>query len=263
MGMSEAELGALGLPSMPTIGAGNARQPLGPPQGFYTEQAMVNPALAGFQPYVSGDEWVPAYNLSPADRDRLKARMNAAGLYGTSGYASGTWTQEDANAYQAVLESANGMGVRDAEVVIDNLAESAKRGPRVAGPRAPLVSRVSNPDDIRSVLRKAAYDLTGSRLSDEEEQRLISTYQGQQSAASQAEYAAGGAAPGSSTAVTQEAGMQTFAEAQIESMRPGDVAAHRHLDAFERILGSLGPMVAPTENYTGQGLPNAGSQEVL
>lgn len=239
------------------------RQPLGPPQGFYTEQAAINPQLAGFQPYVNGDEWVPAYNLTPDDRDRLKSRMNAAGLYGTSGYASGTWTQADANAYQIVLESANGMGQRDANVVIDNLANEARKTPRVQGPRAPLVSQVSNPDDIRAVIRKASYDMTGSRLSDEEEQRLISMYQGQQGAVNQAVGAAGGAAPGSTTTVTQEAGMANFANAQVERLRPGDVAAHRHLDAFEKILQSMGTMVPETPTYGGEGLPKATGEKVL
>jgi hypothetical protein len=261
----EDPLAAFGIqmPVMPTIGAGNARQPLGPPQGFFTEQAAANPALAGFQPYVNGDEWVPGYTLSFDDRDRLKSRMNAAGLYGTTGYQSGSWTAEDANAYQTVLESANGMGQRDPEVVIDNLANEARKTPRVKGPRAPLVSRITNPDDIRAVIRQSAYDLTGSRLSDEEEQRLISMYQGQQGASSQAEYAAGGAAPGSATTVTQEASPQNFAAAQIERMRPGEVASHRHLDAFEKILQSMGTLAPETPTFAGEGLPKTAGEKVL
>lgn len=246
------------LATAPSITEISPRQPLGPPQGFFTDQKAARPELAGFIPYVNGDEWVPAFNLSPEDRDRLKARMNAAGLYGTSGYQSGTWTAADANAYQTVLESANGMGERDAEVVIDNLANESRKGTRVQGPRAPLVSRISNPDDIRAVIRQSAYDLTGSRLSDEEEQRLISMYQGSQQAESQGEYGAAGGAPGSSATVIQAAGMENFANAQIERMRPGDVAAHRHLDAFEKILGSMGTLAPETPTYAGEGLPKAG-----
>lgn len=261
--MSEAELAKLGIPPMPALGqTTSARQPLGPPQGYYQEQAIIDPARAGFQPYVNGDEWVPS-TFAPDDRDRLKAQMNAAGLYGTEGYTSGTWTPDDARAYQLVLESANGMMVRDADVVINQMAEEARRSPRAKGPRAPLVSRVSNPDDIRAVIRQAAYDLTGSRLSDEEEARLISLYQGQQGAADAAEYAAAGGPAGSSATVAQAAGVQNFAEAQIEKLRPGDVAAHRHLDAFERILQSMGTMVDTPETYGGQGLPSTQGTEVL
>lgn len=250
----------LNLGPIPTISAGNARQPLGPPQGFYTEQAIADPKLAGFEPYVNGDEWVPAYTYSPEDRDRLKSRMNAAGLYGTTGYSSGTWTADDARAYQTVLESANGMGQRDADVVIDNLANSARAGARVQGPKAPLVSRITNPDDIRAVLRQSAYDLTGSRLSDADEQRLIAAYQGQQTAADQAANAGAGGAPGSATTVTNEASMQNFANAQIEQMRPGDVATHRHLAAFEKILQSMGTLAPETPTYAGGGMGKGGGE---
>ena len=37
MGMSEAELKAMGLPSMPSVGQVSPRQPLGPPQGYYQD----------------------------------------------------------------------------------------------------------------------------------------------------------------------------------------------------------------------------------
>lgn len=249
-------LAGINIAAPPMISSGNVRQPLGPPQAYYTEQAMFNPALAGFQPYVDGDEGTPGYSMSSDDRDRLKSRMNAAGLYGSEGYTSGSWNPDDARAYKYVLETANMMGQRDAEVVIDNLASEATKGARIQGPRAPLVSRVSNPDDIRAVLRETAYSLTGSRLSNEEEQRLISAYQATQGASNQAEYAAGGGAPGSTSTVTNAASPQSFAEAQIEQMRPGEVASHRHLDAFEKILGSMGSLASETPTYQGAGLPN-------
>jgi hypothetical protein len=258
-------LAGLGIAPPPSIAAGNARQPLGPPTGFFQEQAAVNPALAGFSPYLQGDEWVPAYSMSPEDRDRLKARMNAAGLYGSSGYQSGSWTADDANAYQQVLESANGMGQRDPNVVIDNIAQEVRKGPRVAGPRAPLVSHVSNPDTIRAVLRDSAFSLTGSRLSDDDEQRLISLYQGQQQSASQAAYAAGETSPagGAGGTITDPASVQAFANAQIEKARPEDVATHRYIGAFNKILGSMGTLANATPTYQGAGLPTTQGQEVL
>lgn len=252
--MAEDMLAGLGIAPPPMIAAGNTRQPLGPPQAFFTEQAIANPELAGFQPYLDGDEGVPGYSMNSEDRDRLKARMNAAGLYGTNGYTSGSWNPDDAQAYKYVLETANFMGVRDPEVVINNIADNAKAGGRVQGPRAPLVSQVSNPDTIRAVLREASYSLTGSRLSPEEEQRLISLYQGYEHGADAAAYAAGGTG-GPGGTVTQAPSMQGFAEAQIEQMRPQEVASHRHLDAFEKILGSMGTLADATPTYKGQGLP--------
>lgn len=267
------ELASFGItvPAMPTIGAGNARQPLGPPQGFYAEQTAFQTEAGTLDPefqakgaYVTGDEWVPAFNLTKEERDALKARMNAAGLYGTSGFASGDWTQADANAYQIVLESANGMGIRNADVVIDNLANDARRSPRVQGPRAPLVSQISNPDDIRAVIRKSAYELTGSRLSDDDEQRLISMYQGQQGSVNAAVHAGGSAAPGLSTAVTNEAGMQNFANAQIERMRPGEVQNVRAMNFMDKMLESIGTtQIQGPASYSGEGLPKTGQVGVL
>lgn len=244
-------------PPMAAPASGSTRQPLGPPQGYYQEQAafqgaQADPEFAAMGPYIQGDQWTPAFSMSTEDRDRLKARMNAAGLYGTTGYQSGSWTAEDAQAYQTVLESANGMGKRDPNVVIDNIASQVTKSARVQGPRAPLVSRISNPDDIRAVLRESAYSLTGSRLSDEDEARLISAYQGQEQSASGAAYAAGGGAGGT---VTDPASAQNFADAQIERMRPKEVAVHRHLEAFEKILGSMGTMADETPTYKGAGLP--------
>lgn len=250
---AEDPLAGLGLAPPPMIAAGSVRQPLGPPQGFFDEQAAVDPRLAGFQPYIDGDQWVPAYTMTPEDRNRLKARMNGAGLYGTSGYFPGSWTAEDARAYQSVLESANGMGQRDPNVVIDNIASEATKGGRVQGPRAPLVSHVSNPDTIRAVLRDSAYSLTGSRLSDDDEKRLISLYQSQQAQANQAEYSAGGGGG----QVTDPAGMQQFAAAQVEQLHPEDVASHRYLGAFKKILGSMGTLASDTPTYKGAGLPDA------
>lgn len=249
------------------VAGANAPQTLGPGPQFYANQQKFlaeqgAPRDPTFVPYNSDEVWVPGYAINRDDRARLKARMNAVGLYGTTGYKPGSWTDEDARAYQTVLEAANAMGVRDANVVIDNLGEDAKAGARVQGPRAPLVSNISNPDTIRSVLRETAYSLTGSRLSEAEEQSLIAAYQGQQQASQQANYAAGGTG-GPGGTVVDAATLQGFAEGQIEKMRPGDVAAHRHLDAFEKILGSMGTLASETPTYGGEGLPKTTGAEVL
>lgn len=246
-------LAGLNLPAAPQIAAGNVRQPLGPPTGYYGDMGA-----AGFVPYVNGDEWVPAtYNVE--DRDRLKYRMNQAGLYGTAGYQSGSWTRDDANAYQQVLEASNATLTRDDNVVIDNIANEVKKGPRVQGPRAPLVSKISNPDDIRAVIKDSAFSLIGQRLSAAEEDRLVAMYQQREQAENQATYAAG-AAGGT---VTGAPSAQAFAEAQIEQLRPGEVGVHQHLAAFEKILGSMGAMAQATPEYQGGGLPHVQGSEVL
>ncbi len=243
----------IALPPVPTIAAGNQRQPLGPgnqalaEQGAYL-QAQGRPRDPNFTPYLTDDEWMPAYSMSTEDRDRLKARMNAAGLYGTSGYSSGSWTNQDANAYKTVLESANAMGVRDANVVIDNLAESAKKSPRVQGPRAPLVSRYSDPEAVRQVIRSTALDLTGMRLSDDEERRIMEAYKSYQLGAQASEYNAG--AGGGS--VVDPMSAQQFAQGQIEGTHSADVAAVRYAEGVDKIL-SAHRSVPKVDLYGGQG----------
>ncbi len=251
-------LANLGIALPPAIGESNARQPLGPPQGYYSDVQAMDPAKAGFQPYINGDEWMPAtYNVE--DRDRLKARMNGAGLYGTTGYQSGSWTREDANAYQQVLEAANATLVRDDNVVIDNIAQEVKKGPRVAGPRAPLVNVISDPESIRQIVRKSAFDLIGQRLNPDEEERIINAYRSYQSGANQAEYAAGV----SGGQVNQPMSAQDFAEGQIESTRTGEVQAERGMDFLDGLMQSVGStQIQGPATYTGKGLPTPG-QEVV
>lgn len=242
-------------PTAAAAAGGDVPRTLGPSESFFTRRATDRPEMAGFKPFKTNDEWLPAYNYTPEDRARLQYRMNSVGLYGTAGYQPGPWTQEDATAFTRILEYANATGIQNPEEALDDFAQAQRLGPRVQGARAPLVSQVSNPDTIRSVLRETAYSLTGQRLSDADEQRLISIYQGREQSADAAVYAAGGTG-GPGGTVTGPASPQAFAEAQIESMRPGEVATHRHLEAFEKILGSMGTLADTTPTYQGAGLPN-------
>lgn len=255
------------LASAPTIAAGNARQPLGPPQGFYDEQGAVladlgRPRDPSFMPYVTGDEWVPAFNVPPEDRDRLKARMNAAGLYGAGGYQPGSWTREDANAYQLVLESANGMGVRDPTVVIDNIASEAIKSPRVAGQRAPLVNRVPDQTTIRNVVRDTALTLTGMRLAPEQEENIVAAYRSYVSGLNQQEYALGQTGgPGGVTNTPMA--VEDFAEGQLEAINPEGVQRERGLDFMDKLLQSATrTTVPPPDQYQGEGLPRVGDEVV-
>jgi hypothetical protein len=239
----------------PTADTANPRQPLGPPKQFYTEQGQIMGTARdpSFTPYLNGDEWVPAYSMSTEDRARLKARMNAAGLYGTNGYTPGSWTRDDAAAYQTVLESANAMGIRDANVVIDNLASEASRGHRVMGPRAPLVSRITDPEAVRRVVRSTALDLTGQRLSDEEEARIVNAYRSYEQGLDQSAYAAGGAAYGTvGGTVATPMSPEDFASSQIESSHAGDVAGVRYAKGVEQIL-SAHRIVPNVDLYGGGG----------
>ena len=90
--------------------AGSARQPLGPPQGYYQDQAVLDPARAGFQPYINGDEWVPA-TYETSDRDRLKAPLIRKGWAhdGQQWVWTGEWPRHREGPWRTIEE----MGGRD------------------------------------------------------------------------------------------------------------------------------------------------------
>jgi hypothetical protein len=238
-----AILAQLGPP--PTVDT-DKRQPLGPPTAFYGERAAAGVAPApGFQPFLQGDQWVPASQPSE-NRARLQAKMNAAGLYGTQGYIPGVWTNDDAAAYQVVLENANATGVSDPERALDLFAQQARvKSPKAKQPRAPLVVQYADPESIRQVVRDSSLTMLGKRLSDAEEQRIISGYQAYTAAGQRQAYAAGGDqyGEGGGGSVTKPMGYDEYARAQIESSHPAELGAQRYLDGFGAIVKSLGTVV--------------------
>lgn len=241
------------IQSMPAPAAGATRQPLGPPTEFYGERAAVAPGTAGFTPFLKGDEWTPAY-APPEIRARLQAKMNAAGLYGTAGYQPGVWTNDDAGAYQVILETANARGVADPEQALDLFAAEARvTNPKAKAPRAPLVVSYADPEAVRQVVRKSALDMLGQRLGNADESRIVQAYQAYTTQSQQAQYAASNP-EGMGGSYTEPMSAQAFAQAQVEATDPGQLGAQRYLDAFGEITKSLGTLVSAPRTTSGGGV---------
>lgn len=242
-----------GLPPMPDITAAAKRQPLGPPEEVFAERAALDPRLAGFHPFLQGDQYEPGWGGTER-MARLQAKMNAAGLYGTDGYVPGVWAPKDADAYAMILETANARGVADPEQALDLFAAEARvTNPKAKAPRAPLVTQYADPEAVRQVVRKSALDMLGQRLSDADESRIVQAYQAYTTQSQQAQYAATNPG-GMGGSYTEPMSAQAFAQAQVEATDPGQLGAQRYLDAFGEITKSLGTLVSAPRTTSGGGV---------
>lgn len=226
------------------------RAPLGPPEGYYTgPTARLDPVTQGtFTPYYDGDEWEPR-TTDPKERARLQALMNRAGLYGEANgnFPAGRWGREEATAYKQVLEEANAAGTADVDSVLQGLITSAETvGLKGKTPKQPLVSARTNPESIRQTLRKTSLLLTGMRLSDEEERRIIDGYTGLESAAAAQRQSVADSEVGGS--YTEAPSVEEYATSQLENTP--QAAAQRYLDAFEKIHASLTGNITEGARFT-------------
>jgi hypothetical protein len=100
-----------------------------------------------------------------------------------------------------------------------------------------------NPESLRLVFRKSAHALLGRRLSNQEENQMITAFQSQHVGAQRARYAAtggeGGGGPGGAYTTPETA--EEFAETQLYN-RP-EAGAQRYIDAFGEVVKSLGVIV--------------------
>lgn len=216
---------------VPMGAATDSRAPLGLPRETLAEQRP------GFQPFIEGDEWAPQ-SLPPAEKRRLQLIMERAGVLPEQGYSPAVWDKRSASAYTQVLSLANSMGTRDVEQALTEYATQAQTyAVKTKAPRAPLVTRLADPEAVRGVIRDSAYKLLGRRLNDADEARLIASYQGQSAAYQQALYGAEETG-GTVTEVDPQARLQ----AQMEADYGPEIEVQRAGSFLDRIT-QLGPQV--------------------
>jgi hypothetical protein len=216
------------------------RKTIGPPEEFLAERQLPGT-------FLDGDEWEPA-GLPPADKVRLQQIMIRSGLLSKTDYSPAVWDTRTANAFSHVLALANAKGMTNYEDALGEFARNADAyglAPRSA--RAPLVVQYENPEAVRQVIRKSSRDLLGRRLSDDEENRMISSFQAQNTASQQAEYGAGGEDGGAYTAPLSAG---EYATSQLEGRK--EAGAQRYLDAFDEIARSVGVMAQRPEQIGGR-----------
>lgn len=224
---------------------------LGPSREAITEAMApeIGGLPPGFEPWEEGDEWV--YGLDPTAKARLKAYMSSSGLYGKGvSRSGGAWTRDDAAAFAEVLAFANANGITDEITAARQFAEMAQtEGGLAKAPREPLVTRMANPEAVRQVVRRTSLQLTGRRLSDEEEARLVSGFSAQYTGAQQAQYGASGAEAGGS--YMEPLSAEEYATSQLEGT--AEAGDRRYLDAFDRILKSATSTMVSGPTLTGTG----------
>lgn len=248
---TDEALAQLGIPAFdPSMfQSASARRPtIGAPEQFFVERAIEFPA--GFEPWRSGDETRPG-TWDRNDRARLQAMMQASGLYSEGKPPiPGSWRKEDNDAMRVVLEFANNQGISDLNEAVRLYAtEAAASGVSSlnSSARQPLVLNYANPEAVRQVVRKTSMDLLGRRLSDTEEQRLITGFQNQSLASQRAAY--GVDATGGS--VTQPLDATSYAESQLAGT--AEAGDQRFLSAFERLAKTFGDTLTEAPTLTGQG----------
>jgi hypothetical protein len=215
------------------------RKPIGPPAEFLTEQQLPGA-------FLDGDEWEPA-GLPPADKSRLQQIMIRSGLLSATDYSPAVWDTRTANAFSHVLALANAKGMTNYEDALSEFARNADvygLAPKAA--RAPLVVQYENPEAVRQVMRKSSMSLLGRRLSDDEENRMISAFQAQNTASQQAKYGAGAAGGAYTAPLTAE----EYTTSQLEGRK--EAGAQRYLDAFDEIARSVGVMAQRPEQIGGR-----------
>lgn len=150
--------------------------------------------VLGVRPgYFEGDDWSILQGKSPEDVAQIQVLLVNAGLL-SNDIPIGAWEQKSATAFRKVLELANRTGVDWGTALLNYASTPTLKDLTGGSTRAPLTVRLSNPDDLKSVFKQAAYNQLGGKgfVDDAQTQRFVDTYHEQESKAQRAAYNAAG-----------------------------------------------------------------------
>jgi len=173
--------------------------------------------------YFSGDE-DKIYGLSVENLSNLQRTMNAIGLLGDN-YAPGVADNATRNAFANLLEQANGYG-EDYDAAILRLASVGGTG---RGKGSLTQYRVSNENDVKSIISRVSKQQLGRNLGEGDLNRLAQIYRGLEKEA--------GLAAGSTTQaeVPSAPSVEVFAESQLGQMFPEETNARQFGSYLEAI----------------------------
>lgn len=191
--------------------------------------------------YFDGEQFMPA-SLPPDQIVSLQKALVSAGILQPGQAQLGVWDQASTAAYEKVLTAANVAGT-DWSTALYNWTARHQANPNSDG-RAPLTVKVSNPDDLKLVFRKAVIDTLGQGWDQAKIDQMVNAYQGVETAAQYQQYAATGSGsqtdPGTGGTVTAPPSPQAFAETQARKEDPTHAQEHDTLgmvDAFNQLVG--------------------------
>lgn len=195
--------------AQPKPGAKRSTTPIGVPKGFTTPFSFDIHAAAGETDatpyavqglrgvqYFSGDEWT---NLPPngsPDLIALQQSLIQTGLLSSTGVVLGSADSKTASAMAKLLAASNSAGTQWEDTLAARLAAKAQ-GDQLTAPRtkAPLVIKLTDPNDIKAVVRTAAQKILGGDLDPGELDQFVANYQTAEQAYQTQSYTAGGFNP--------------------------------------------------------------------
>lgn len=187
--------------------------------------------------YWKGDEWSTPRGLSSEDRAALQLLMKQLGFIDPKArIVLGEWDQKSATAFKNVLAWANVNGT-DWTVALSAMAKSAEQYPPDIEERAPLVSRVSNPDELKAALRETlkAKLGTGDAVDEAGLDRMVAAYQQKEKAFQQQAYNAdetGGT-------IVEPPSFDTFADVKAKAADPTAYDSRKVVEAAEVVKQML------------------------
>lgn len=184
---AEDILGPLPVAGTETTGYTGVPGDYVPPSGKKPKQIKVGNKIVEVFYNTKLDANVILNILSPESRNRILTGLATRGAYGSKQPGNG-FEQKDKDAFADLLEYANIVGLPYAEAYRDFMqrvpaSTTVKKAPSV---------RLTSPDDLKVVFRKASTDLLGYELDDATAQRFAKSYQQMEMVESQRQ-AAGGA----------------------------------------------------------------------
>lgn len=163
-------------------------------------------------------------STNPQLRAKTQAILQRKGFYGSRD--PGIF-DNDLIAIQNWLDYSNTMGVTRGRALTEMLRDLPDRTGGGGGARR---YRVSNPEDLKVVLNKAAMDTIGRSFTDQELQLTVRGYQ-QAEMTAQQQYYAGGVA-------TEAPSPETFAQQSAKFFAPNEANAYKFLGIMDRIFSA-------------------------
>lgn len=197
--------------------------------------------------YFEGDDWQPA-GWPPDQIADLQRALIAAGLIDPKATISlGYYDITTRTAYRELLTTANASGM-DRSQALQMALTAPRQGPGIKEtPRQPLVMKLSNPDDLRAVFRKAIIDELGQGWSSDQIDQMVTDYQARETEVQQQQYAMTGfgsaTEPGPGGTLTPPPSPDVYAAAKAREQDPELAQEHDALGfvgQFNDLVGKWG-----------------------
>lgn len=199
-------------------------------QGYYTGSGLVdeNNTVALPGPYKIDDGEVRRIygEMTPEYRARVMDTLRRKGFYtGSSTFGN------DLEAIAAWLDFSNTIGVTRSRALLEMDRSIPDRQGTGGGTRR---YRVSNPDDVKNAVNKAALDTIGRAFTEQELALVVPGFQRAEMQSQQAYYGGGVSAEAPST--------QAFGQAAAQFLAPTEANGYKFMRIMNRIFNATGGM---------------------